>query len=614
MITAALIVLAGLALLLRMGVAADILELRRTRGSLERLDDLGVNVLDFGAVGDGVADDTKAFQNAVNTGKNVYIPYGVICKISTVITATQDYQRFHGGGSVIAAVGADTVLSAIGKTGIVIDGVRITCLLANGSKGISLVSCTGCIVRNCIISGHAYAAVFFSGCNYCSVMHNEYLAASNDSRWGAPIAADISLENSNSHCRIVGNNCRAYGGYGIQIRSNNNGDHNDFHHICENTVVGYNSYGIMLYRNQAATGNGQTVFGCIVSDNHVSDISGNRPADYAVPGTLEFGAGIYVQGAENTVVSGNKIKNTNTSTNTETLAPGAIGVSNCGVTLIIGNDIENAAWYGVYLNDSNAYGAAIGSVVVSDNSINSSTKAAIKTVKQGLVRIIGNAIDTCTYGVFHFAGSIPAVVADYHVLGNTVKNCSVTGMSIDRINRLHVGENNIDTCATHGVSISNSQDVKVSGNIISNITTRGLDLAATNSGAIQVGSNVFKTCGVGVLINAPAQFHESNLLDACTTPVTGTYCPLSALDGSATPDVKFRRFVVSSPGGPLTITDFLNGVIGQVITIQATNANTTIQNNASVLLSGGANFAMGSNTTLSLLKTAGAWVEIGRKA
>ena len=33
-----------------------------------------VNVLDFGAVGDGVTDDSAAFQAAIDTGKNVYVP------------------------------------------------------------------------------------------------------------------------------------------------------------------------------------------------------------------------------------------------------------------------------------------------------------------------------------------------------------------------------------------------------------------------------------------------------------------------------------------------------------------------------------------------------------
>ena len=35
-----------------------------------------VNVKDFGAVGDGVADDTAAFEKAANQKKAVYVPSG----------------------------------------------------------------------------------------------------------------------------------------------------------------------------------------------------------------------------------------------------------------------------------------------------------------------------------------------------------------------------------------------------------------------------------------------------------------------------------------------------------------------------------------------------------
>jgi polygalacturonase len=35
------------------------------------------NVKDFGAVGDGVTDDTDSMQNAANNGGNIYVPPGV---------------------------------------------------------------------------------------------------------------------------------------------------------------------------------------------------------------------------------------------------------------------------------------------------------------------------------------------------------------------------------------------------------------------------------------------------------------------------------------------------------------------------------------------------------
>jgi hypothetical protein len=54
-----------------------------TRTVDEKLKDV-VSVKDFGAVGDGVADDTAAIQAAINTGKSVQIPEGVYLVTSIV--------------------------------------------------------------------------------------------------------------------------------------------------------------------------------------------------------------------------------------------------------------------------------------------------------------------------------------------------------------------------------------------------------------------------------------------------------------------------------------------------------------------------------------------------
>lgn len=59
---------------------------------------LSVSVLDFGAVGDGVTDDTEAFQNAINTGFNVYVPmaYGFKYLITKTLTLAKDRQTIMG--------------------------------------------------------------------------------------------------------------------------------------------------------------------------------------------------------------------------------------------------------------------------------------------------------------------------------------------------------------------------------------------------------------------------------------------------------------------------------------------------------------------------------------
>ena len=55
-----------------------------------------VSVKDFGAVGDGVANDTAAVQAAINTGKNIVFPEGTY-RVNNLTQSTNS-QSFHGHG------------------------------------------------------------------------------------------------------------------------------------------------------------------------------------------------------------------------------------------------------------------------------------------------------------------------------------------------------------------------------------------------------------------------------------------------------------------------------------------------------------------------------------
>lgn len=74
-----------------------------------------VDVRAFGAIGDGVADDTSAIQAAINTGKAVYFPLGVY-KTTSALTMVTDGQTLFGAGvgSVIKKTGAGNILELNG--------------------------------------------------------------------------------------------------------------------------------------------------------------------------------------------------------------------------------------------------------------------------------------------------------------------------------------------------------------------------------------------------------------------------------------------------------------------------------------------------------------------
>ena len=47
-----------------------------TKATFSMIDGAPANVLDFGAIGNGVADDTAAFNAAIATQRSVYVPAG----------------------------------------------------------------------------------------------------------------------------------------------------------------------------------------------------------------------------------------------------------------------------------------------------------------------------------------------------------------------------------------------------------------------------------------------------------------------------------------------------------------------------------------------------------
>jgi len=70
-----------------------------------------VSVKDFGAVGNGVANDSAAIQNAVNTGKKVYIPSGTyLCNV--VITNKTIIEGDGSTATILIPFNTATALSA----------------------------------------------------------------------------------------------------------------------------------------------------------------------------------------------------------------------------------------------------------------------------------------------------------------------------------------------------------------------------------------------------------------------------------------------------------------------------------------------------------------------
>ena len=81
-----------------------------------------VSVKDFGAVGDGVTNDTAAIQAAINSGKPIVFPAGTYA--SGPLTQSTNFQRFYANGQVTIAKNADGVLFTSSGIYVELDGIQ----------------------------------------------------------------------------------------------------------------------------------------------------------------------------------------------------------------------------------------------------------------------------------------------------------------------------------------------------------------------------------------------------------------------------------------------------------------------------------------------------------
>ncbi|NBX65895.1 MAG: hypothetical protein EBQ96_02755 [Proteobacteria bacterium] len=123
-----------------------------------------VSVKDFGAVGDGVANDTTAFQNALAAHSSVFVPVGTYRVTGTIVLGANQCLIGAGQGSVIAA-SANTFNVIEMRAGYAtLADLKIT----GGAVGVKLYGvtapCVQNILRDLVLSG-GNTGIQFDGYN-----------------------------------------------------------------------------------------------------------------------------------------------------------------------------------------------------------------------------------------------------------------------------------------------------------------------------------------------------------------------------------------------------------------------------------------------------------------
>ena len=502
--------------------------------------DLALSVGRFFASGRvaGTTDDTAAIQAALNSGKDVYFPEWLSpFRLTAQVTAGADYQRIFGTGEaqIIQETANTNGIAVLSRTGVIVEGLKVqacgsTSAIANGN-GIYVNASTGCHIKNNLVTNHRGDGICIYDSSDNFVYFNRF-ASSATPDLSSTSSADIDIVYNSARNEVFGNIINSGQASGIKVQAITSGDNADDNVITGNIVRNAKAYGIIAYRVDSVAS--ISVERTIITGNIVNGVSGT--IQNAGAGLVySFGAGIYAQGAEGTVINGNAVSNTHSGAATiapdafsELLAPGAIGATNATRYTISDNVIDTCGMYGIYCGDPNTFGDTKGFAIVSGNAITRTAKSGIKVVNRGRIKIDANTVDGVTSGSgVHIANTLtqrPGI----SVTNNSIIDVPSTAILIQFASNPKVKGNDTDGSGVHGISVENSTRPAVNDNYIKDHTSRGIHITSTASGGSCLGNIIVGTGSSqeGIRLDAMTKVDRSNSVTGCTTNWAGDYAVL----------------------------------------------------------------------------------------
>lgn len=374
------------------------------RTALDKLRDV-VSVKDFGAVGDGVADDTAAIQAALNASSSaVYVPIGSY-KLTSKLSIPANSRLYGDGNSseLFMASQLDIMVEIVG------DNIDISNLSFRGTN--TLIPAAGINERTVVAIGRANVVV--SNCRFWQTVIGLQFETCSNVKVCESYFSTIKTRNDGTQ------------GYGILCNTN-----------TAYGIIANNSFSDMG-RHAAYISSGSS--NITVSSNVIENCDSVAINLGAFPGQNEV---------QDIVITGNIIRSV-----AGAVSPHGISVSQkCKYIDITGNLIRTIGSYGISVNGSAANSTSDNPVAINirnntcigcdrgisivnaqdvlcdGNAVASSTSIGIEATTDGAgtgsvatrMRITNNSVNaSATYGLL-LAGT--ASSTDYFVEGNYITN------------------------------------------------------------------------------------------------------------------------------------------------------------------------------------------------
>ena len=491
-----------------------------------------VSVKDFGAVGDGVADDTAAIQAALTAGagKSVYFPAGSYAINAALSVPANTYVYAESGtATVTQSTAAGTNAFTYAGDGITVDGLKIVGPNSGIGSAVRADSRNNPTIKNCQVQNWLYG-IQFRGCKNFTVTDNRVWGGTYDSGSSSDIFIYGSTGAPSSRGIITGNFCLSNNDNGISVDTNS-GDKEVL--ISSNVVNPLQSDGV----TPLADANNRRRYGIVVGYNGTVNtraiVSGNIVRDVPY-------SGIYMNAATLPVgdvsITGNNVSRCGFGTLYPADSSLRAGIfCNGGADSITGNVVVDCSTAGIKIAPGYTYSSTNQprAVISSNNVARTDGYGIWLTIRPHGYLVTGNRIINSTnYNIFcettfsdggnnHFVGnhidsngSVTGGIIIVNTLGGY--SCSATG------NRISGADNTTNDQFNSGIWFQG--DVHCVGNTI-NKFHRGVTWAQSISARtinIKCASNAIENCAVGVVASGNGPWIvEDNTFKTVTTELAG---------------------------------------------------------------------------------------------